>query len=148
MKWYYALLIDAEDAEALYGRSRLQLLFGRYYGEELTMTVERTGEAVDGQRVMLLSCSESLADVMGMRKQEAEILVSEVEGLRIPRKGLHVDGHGDPFVYVQTALLAEKKPVRVLADLGDYYMVASDTLRAGDEVIVSARNLYEGKVVG
>lgn len=148
VKWYYALLIGEEDADALYGRNNLQVLFGRYYGEELTMHVERTGEAVDGQRVLLLSCSEALADIMGMRKQDAEILISEVSGLRIPRKGLHVDDKGNPFVYVQTALLAEKKPVRVLADYGDYYMVSSDTLRAGDEVIVSARNLYEGKVVG
>ena len=46
------------------------------------------------------------------------------------------------------ALLVEKKLVKVERDFGDYYMVTSDTLRAGDQVIVSAKNLYEGKVVG
>ena len=47
-----------------------------------------------------------------------------------------------------TALLAEKKLVQVLRDFGDYYLVAGDQLRAGDQVIISAKNLYEGKVVG
>ena len=48
----------------------------------------------------------------------------------------------------RAALLAEKKLVTVERDFGDYYMVTSETLRAGDQVIVSAKNLYEGKVVG
>ena len=59
-----------------------------------------------------------------------------------------MDENGQSCVYVQTALLAEKKPVEVLRDFGDYYMVSSEVLRAGDEVIVSAKNLHEGKVVG
>ena len=44
--------------------------------------------------------------------------------------------------------LREKKLVEVKKDFGDYYMVVSETLRAGDQVIVSAKNLYVGKVVG
>ena len=75
-------------------------------------------------------------------------MLSEDSGLRIPRRGLHVDDQGRACVYVQTALLVEKKLVTVEQDFGDYYMVRSDTLRSGDQVIVSAKNLYEGKVVG
>ncbi len=59
-----------------------------------------------------------------------------------------MDDSGQACVYVQTALLVEKKPVRVERDFGDYYLVSSEVLRAGDQVIVSAKNLYEGKVVG
>ena len=38
--------------------------------------------------------------------------------------------------------------VQVVRDFGDFYLVTSDALRAGDEIIISAKNLYEGKVVG
>jgi multidrug efflux pump subunit AcrA (membrane-fusion protein) len=89
-----------------------------------------------------------MSDVLSMRFQDAELVLSEESGLRIPRKGLHVDDRGNACVYVQTALVVEKKLVQVQRDYGDYYMVTSDTLRAGDQVIVSAKNLYVGKVVG
>ena len=89
-----------------------------------------------------------MADVLSMRYQDAELVLSEEEGLRIPRQSLHVDEQGRACVYVQTALLAEKKLVQIQRDFDDYYMVTSSTLRAGDQVIVSAKNLYEGKVVG
>ena len=83
-----------------------------------------------------------------MRYQDAELVLSEETGLRVPRQGLHVDGQGRACVYVQTALLVEKKLVQVERDFDDYYLVTSSTLRAGDQVIISAKNLYEGKVVG
>ncbi len=147
VKWYYAALIGEEDADALYGRRELRLRFGRYYGEELTMRVEGLSAAENGMRVILLSCSEALSDVTDMRLQEGELLLSELSGFRIPRRGLHVDEDGYPCVYVQTALMAEKKRVEVLRDYGDYYLVGSEALHAGDELIVSAKKLYDGKVV-
>ena len=147
-KWYFAALLDAEEAAEIYGRKELPVRFGRYYGEQLSMKVEWLSGEENGQRALLLSCSEHMSDVLSMRFQDAELVLSEETGLRIPRKGLHVDDEGRACVYVQTALVVEKKLVKVLQDFGDYYMVGSDTLRAGDQVIVSAKNLYVGKVVG
>ena len=148
VKWYFAALIGEEDADAVYGRRQIRLRFGRYYGEELNMQVESLSAPENGRRVILLSCSEALGDVTDMRLQEGELLLSEISGFRIPRRGLHVDGDGYPCVYVQTALMAEKKRVEVLRDYGDYYLVGSETLHAGDEIIVSAKKLFDGKVVG
>ena len=147
-KWYFAALVDGEDAGRISGRKSLPVRFGRYYGEQLTMQVEWLSPEENGQRALLLSCDEHMSDVLSMRYQDAELVLSEEAGLRIPRKGLHVDDQGRPCVYVQTALVVEKKLVEVKKDFGDYYMVASETLRAGDQVIVSAKNLYVGKVVG
>ena len=147
-KWYFAALVDGEDAGRISGRKSLPVRFGRYYGEQLTMQVEWLSPEENGQRALLLSCDEHMSDVLSMRYQDAELVLSEEAGLRIPRKGLHVDDQGRPCVYVQTALVVEKKLVEVKKDFGDYYMVVSETLRAGDQVIVSAKNLYVGKVVG
>jgi len=147
-KWYFAALVDAGEAARIYGRKTISVRFGRYYGEQLTMNVEWLSAEEDGRRALLLSCDEHMADVLSMRYQDAELVLSEEEGLRIPRQSLHVDKQGRACVYVQTALVAEKKLVQVQRDFDDYYMVTSSTLRAGDQVIVSAKNLYEGKVVG
>jgi multidrug efflux pump subunit AcrA (membrane-fusion protein) len=147
-KWYFAALVNSGDASRISGKKEISVRFGRYYGEELRMRVEWLSPEENGQRALLLSCDEHMSDVLSMRYQEAELVLSEEAGLRIPRKGLHVDDSGQACVYVQTALLVEKKPVRVERDFGDYYLVSSEVLRAGDQVIVSAKNLYEGKVVG
>ena len=147
-KWYFAALVDGEDAGRISGRKSLTVRFGRYYGEQLTMQVEWLSPEENGQRALLLSCDEHMSDILSMRYQDAELVLSEEAGLRIPRRGLHVDDQGRPCVYVQTALVVEKKLVEVKKDFGDYYMVVSETLRAGDQVIVSAKNLYVGKVVG
>ena len=62
-------------------------------------------------------------------------------------------------VYVLTGAQAEFKPVEILVDDGDYYLVqaalpevASDNqikraFRAGDQVIISVDELYDGKVI-
>ena len=148
VRWYLAALVDAGDARRLADLNEVHVIFGRYQGEDLTMRLEGLSAEEDGKRVVLLSCGEALNEMLTLRFQDAELLISQASGLRIPRKALHVDENGQSCVYVQTALLAEKKPVEVLKDFGDYYMVSSDVLRAGDEVIVSAKNLHEGKVVG
>ena len=62
-------------------------------------------------------------------------------------------------VYVLTAAQAEFKAVEILADDGDYYLVKAvlpdvptdnqlkTAFRAGDQVIVSSDELYDGKVM-
>ena len=95
------------------GRKELTVRFGRYYAEQLVMRVEWLSPEENGQRTLLLSCSEHMSDVLSMRFQDAELVLSEESGLRIPRKGLHVDDQGNACVYVQTALVVEKKLVQV-----------------------------------
>lgn len=147
-RWYYAALMDSAQADRLRGKSRVSVVFGRYYGEELTMSVEWISAEKDGVRTVILSCGEGMNRMLATRRQDAELVFSEQSGLRVPRRGLHVDEDGNACVYVQTGLQAEKKLVTILEDFDDYYMVVGDALRVGDEIIVSGKNLFEGKVVG
>ncbi len=147
-RWYYAALMDAREADDLRSQRKVKVTFGRYYGEQLTMKLEWISSEMDGVRTVLLSCGESMGEMLNSRLQEAELVLREESGLRIPRRALHVDEEGNTFVYVQTGLQAEKKPVTILQDHDDYYMVTGENLRLGDAVIVSGKNLFSGKVVG
>ena len=86
--------------------------------------------------------------------------LARYEGLRIPKNALRVDADGSSGVYCLVGLRAYRKPVEVLWQGEDYCLVrpvgietTSEslrqlyTLRAGDEAIVSANDLYDGKVV-
>ena len=111
------------------------------------MTVEYISPEENGYRAVVFSCNTNLSDVLSMRRQEAELIFSQESGLRIPRQALRVRDDGTTFVYVQTGLQAEAREVELLHDFGDYYMVRGQNLRAGDEVIVSGKGLFDGKVV-
>lgn len=56
-------------------------------------------------------------------------------------------------VYAVVGHQAEKKPVEIVREGSDYYLVTptdnttKKRLRAGDEIIVTATDLYDGKVV-
>ncbi len=145
--WYYAALVEDREAQRLRPGSTAEVRFGRYYGQELKMTVEWISTEENGYRAVLFSCSTNMADVLSMRLQEAELVFSQESGLRIPRQALRVSEDGTAFVYVQTGLRAEAKTVELVRDFGDYYVVRGENLRAGDEVIVSGKGLYDGKVV-
>ena len=146
-RWYFAAVMESADALRLRVNGTVGIHYGRYYSRELRMRVESISDEENGKRAVLFSCASNMTDVLSMRQQEAELIFSVEEGLRIPRKALHVDASGRPFVYVLTALQAEAKPVELMYDYGDYYVVSSEDLRPGDEIIVSGRGLFDGKVV-
>ncbi|MBR3060799.1 MAG: hypothetical protein IKG89_09345 [Oscillospiraceae bacterium] len=146
-RWYYAALMEDGAAQRLRRGQRASVRFGRYYGQELSMTVESISPEENGYRAVVFSCSTNLADVLSMRRQEAELIFSQETGLRIPRQALRVRDDGGTYVYVQTGLRAEARDVELVHDFGDYYMVRGENLHAGDEIIVSGKGLFDGKVV-
>ncbi len=146
-RWYYAALMQDESAQRLRRGQKASVRFGRYYGQDLNMTVEYVSPEENGYRAVVFSCSTNMADVLSMRLQEAELVFSQESGLRIPRQALRVRDDGSTYVYVQTGLRAEARDVQLIHDFGEYYMVRGENLRAGDDVIVSGKGLFDGKVV-
>ena len=100
-----------------------------------------------------------------LRQQTAELIFNSWSGLRIPKAALRMvtQESTDPETgeTVQTNLVgvytlvggrAEFKPVEILTEESDFYVVSPATegravLRAGDEVIVRATGLYDGKLL-
>lgn len=162
--WYYAAVITEEQAQVLSEGEELLLVLASSL--ELTMEVEQLGAAEDGQLVLVLSSDRSLADVLALREQTAELVLERYEGIRIPQKALRIEEEtttdeetGESVtvqvtgVYTVVGAQAQFNPVEIVAAGSDYYLVTPATedsdhlLRAGDEVIVQASGLYDGKVV-
>ena len=162
--WYYAAVITEEQAQVLCEGEELLLVLASSL--ELTMEVEQLGAAENGQLVLVLSGDRSLADVLALREQTAELVLERYEGIRIPQKALRIEEEtttdeetGESVtvqvtgVYTVVGVQAQFNPVEIVAAGSDYYLVTPATedsdhlLRAGDEVIVQASGLYDGKVV-
>ena len=141
---------------------------------EIEMTVERIGDEEGGERLVVLSCDEYLSITTLLRHQNAQVIFHSYTGIRVPTGAVRVvtetipgsDGEDTEIsstaVYCRMGRLARLKPVEVLYQGEDYYLVQPDEdalsgmaesaresrlLRSGDEVIISASDLYDGKVI-
>ena len=149
--WYYACVVPASELSGVEEGDRATLTFARDYYQPVTMRVARLGGNEAGSRLLVLSSDRALQNVTLLRQQSAEIVFTSYSGLRVPKSAVRVE-NGQTGVYILEGTLAKWKPISILHDTGESYVVTLDTsstnnLWPGDELIINAKNLYDGKVV-
>lgn len=150
--WYYAFSCATEEAARFTPGRQLTVRFSRDISQEFTMTVSHIGEEENGRAVVSLSCDRHLAETTLLRQQTVEIIFNVDHGLYVPKSAVRIDAEGKPGIFTIVGIQAEYKPVVIVAEGDDYFLVvAADTgrksLRQGEEVIVSGVDLFDGKVV-
>ena len=170
--WYYVAAMDAEDAQALQEEGGLSLRFSKGVTQALSVTISSIGPEENGRVVVAFEGRRYLSELTLLRQQRAEVIHSTASGIRIPKEALRaqkvtVDSEGNHTteditgVYCVMGAEARFKPVQVLYTGEDFVLVESTVpvststtasvestrLRAGDEVIISAYDLYDGKVI-
>lgn len=164
-KWYFAAVVTQEEGERLEQSKSLTLRFAGDFTQDVSMTVEKVNQDGQGQAVVLLSSDRYLEQTTLLRRETAELIFNSRTGLRVPKSALRMvtststdEETGETTetntlgVYVVTAGRAEFKPVTILTEGDDFYVVQSvrtdkKALRAGDEVIVQATGLYDGQLL-
>lgn len=164
-RWYFAAVVTQEEGERLEQAGSLTLRFAGDFTKEVSMTVEKVNQDDQGQAVVILSSDRYLEQTTLLRRETAELIFNSRTGLRVPKNALRMvtttsedEETGETTetntlgVYVVTAGRAEFKPVTILTEGDDFYVVQSvrddkKALRAGDEVIVEATGLYDGQLL-
>jgi len=156
-RWFYAAIMDQEDASSLnIGQTKTVQFFG-VYNAEIVMRIESVSRREDGYCVVLFSNDRSIHEIAPLRSLRADVVLDVITGIRVPKEAIHLDDDGTTFVYLQTSGYAERVNVEILnppGEIGDSYLVrdGEDTnppspLRVDSIIIVRANNLYHGKVV-
>ena len=174
--WYYAAVVTAEAAERLEKAEEqlarqeetLVLRFAKGVERDLPVTISSISEEENGRVVIVFEGDTYLSQLTLLREQSAQVVCGAVEGLRIPKEALRVvtvtktrdDGTEEELrttgVYCVVGLEAGFKPVKVLHTSEHFVLVEAAPpadqegrrLRSGEEIIVTARDLYDGKVIG
>ena len=164
-RWYFAAVVTQEEGERLEQEGTLTLRFAGDFTQDISMKVEKVNQDGQGQAVVLLSSDRYLEQTTLLRRETAELIFNSRTGLRVPKSALRMvtttstdEETGETTetdtlgVYVVTAGRAEFKPVTILTEGDDFYVVQSvredkKALRAGDEVIVQATGLYDGQLL-
>jgi len=149
-EWYLAMELPLSMAASLQTGREYRFMFPENNDAEATLTM--TNKVVGTDTVLaVFVCESHPKDFLFYRKQTVEITVGESEGFYIPDSAL-VTQNGMTGVYV-----FEESTVRFRrADIiwrGDGYAIAAlpgdgslTALRENDILIVSGKDLYEGKV--
>lgn len=170
--WYYVAVMDTEAVAELQEEGNLSLRFSKGVTQALSVSIASIGPEENGRVVVTFEGRRYLPELTLLRQQRAEVIHSTVTGIRIPKEALRaqkvtVDSEGNRTtedvtgVYCVVGAEARFKPVQVLYTGEDFVLVESTVavststtvsmettrLRAGDAVIISARDLYDGKVV-
>ena len=165
-RWWFAANLPEEVANGLKVGGSALLRFSGDFRQDVTMRVDHLSPAENGQICAVFSTDRYLGQTTLLRFQSAELIFNSYSGLRIPKQALHMEKytttdeqtgqtteHQMLGVYVLMAGRAEFKQVKVVTESQDFYVVngvnatAADTLRAGDEIIVRAVGLYDGKLM-
>ena len=166
--WYYAVTMSAGQAKALRDSGgTMTLRFAKVVEQDQTVTLYAVGPEEQGRVVVTFRGAYNMAQVTLLRRQSAQLIWRTVAGIRVPNEALRaantkVDQEGNRTaveslgVYCVVGMEARFKPVEVLYS-GDGFVLVRSTaasdqeslrLRPGDEIIISAKDLYDGKVVG
>ncbi|MCC8122543.1 MAG: hypothetical protein LIO58_03285 [Oscillospiraceae bacterium] len=166
--WYYVFSLGEEDVGRIWEGGTVTARFSRDWSGEIDMKVEQIGPTADGQTVVVLSTNRFLSETTLLRRQTIELVFDDITGVRLPKKALRMEdtvrtdeetGEQSTVqqigVYALVGEQAEFKPVTVLYEEGDYCIVKPETpsgsekkiLRAGDDIIVTSGELFDGKVI-
>ena len=163
--WYYVAAMKTEEAEMLSEAESLALQFAKSVERELEVTVESIGPEENGKVVVVLRGSNYLQELTLLRAQSAKIVCKTYSGIRVPKEALRAahtlqneDGtyttNDKLGLYCIVGMEARFKPVEVLYNGDGFILVQSlesnsesRRLRSGDTVIISAGDLFDGKVI-
>lgn len=164
-RWYFAAALPVSVAERLKEGSTAILRFSGDFDQDIDMRVDQIGQAEGDKSVVVFSTDRYLSQTTLLRQQTAELIFNSWSGLRIPKQALRMEKstytdketgqevqNNRLGVYALLGGRAEFKTVEVVTEGDDYYVVRSttdesDALRAGDEVIVRATELYNGQLL-
>ncbi len=152
--WYYAFSLSEEETQQMLSSDRVLLRFSKGLQQDVEVEIVSVSEVQDGRCAIVVSCDKYMSQVTQLRRQTATLVLDSHSGLRIPANALRLSADGQSGVYCLVGFAADFKPVKVVYRGDGYTLVRAadgttggDILRSGDEVIVTASELYDGKVV-
>lgn len=151
-KWYLVSVIPEESAKRLSAGSYMKLKFSDKSLPSVEAKLVRLSDPEDGKVLTVFCCDTHIADFAKVRKISAEAVVKTYKGLKVPREALRVSEDGKNGVYCLIDSQVKFKPVNIVFEKDSYYISEYDTadtksLLLYDEIVISAKNLENKKIV-
>lgn len=152
--WYYAITVPGDVINQFSVGGNVDVFFDSL-SQTLPMEVDSVGEVQQGQAVIILRSTQNDRKAEDLRQESGRVIFYSSEGIRVPKEALRISENGEQGVYVVVSQKARFRPVKILAEDDTSYLVKaaplneedSRILKEGDEIVLAAEELTDGKVV-
>ena len=156
-KWYYYCLVPADQVSRFESDrdGAVTIDFSYTDARQVPATIVAIHkDDTTGQAVVKLECTYINASTIDLRFEEASVNFASYTGLRINRNAAHIVD-GEWGVYIKYGNLVQFKRIDPLYENEDYMLLPVQSSASSeenqvvlyDEVIVSGRDLYDGKLI-
>ena len=152
--WYYAAVLPAAEAGELEVGQEVTLRLSKGLKQDAPAHVQSISNQENGQVAVVFACTRYISQVTLLRRQQAEIILREYSGIRIPTAALRMDESGQLGVYCQIGAYVYLKPVDLIYKGSGFCLVqraegasGERALRQGDLVISTAQQLTDGMIL-
>jgi hypothetical protein len=149
--WGHIIQIPAQSAGQLRVGQSLTLRFADIHRTSVVFRVRRIIYE-DERALVSLTTTENISVFISARRLPSDVILREHNGLRVPKNAIRLDD-GRPGVYCLMGRRAVFKPVDIIVERENYYLVAFDPVRAstsgllpGDSMIIGGKDMYDGKI--
>ena len=151
-RWYIVSVLSEKGSERLSQGATMKLKFKDKALPSVEAKIVRKSEPQDGKVVVVFRCDTHISYFTKVRKISAEAVVKTYKGLKVPREALRVSEDGENGVYCLIDSQVKFKPVDIIFEKDSYYISEYDSadtksLLLYDEIVISAKNLENRKIV-
>ena len=145
-------MLSEKGSERLSQGATMKLKFKDKALQSVEAKIVRKSEPQDGKVVVVFRCDTHISYFTKVRKISAEAVVKTYKGLKVPREALRVSEDGENGVYCLIDSQVKFKPVDIIFEKDSYYISEYDSadtksLLLYDEIVISAKNLENRKIV-
>lgn len=156
-RWYFAMSVPKNEVEDLSVGGSLSLRFAQLSNDiPVTISDIRKNKS-DENALLIVSSMEITPEILSMRYQSVEVIKATYKGIKVPKSAVRVktDNNGNSIkgVFILPNSVSRFKPIEVLYETKDYYVVKQGTTNentgivVGDKIIVKGRDLQDLKVI-
>jgi putative membrane fusion protein len=148
-KWRMAAVIETEKMKGVYEGNTVNLRIGSSAGS-VKVTVKNVYGRGDGTAVYIFECDLLIDEFVKKRVTSVRLLLDNYSGIRIPQSAVYFE-NDVRGVYILNGSVSEFRKINVLNASEDYLIVENTNtpgyLKLYDKVIVSGKDLYDGKII-
>lgn len=149
--WYFAAKVPDANVTHLSQGDTVKLRFSQVQQDMSAVISSIRDDTASDQTLVIFKSQDMNEELVSMRKQVATVIVASYSGLKVPKSAVRMEDD-TMGVYVLSSSVSRYKTIEPLFEGDDYYIAkqnvtGNDSLVAGDDIIVEAKDLNDKKVV-
>ncbi len=149
--WYLACVVETEKIADLQAGDTVQVALPNAVSGRIKTVVKAVNNSTDGRSALILECNLMNAQLATLRAEEAQIILAEYDGLKIPSAAVRVNEENEKGVYVIKGNIALFKKIDILYSDGEYVLTdpnsENNEVRIYDQVVTEGKDVSDGKII-